>query len=332
MRHFIAIALALVVMSALAGEAVCKELVKDFHESFDVEKGYRLKLQHGDGDVTITPWDQDVLDVTIHYKASYKSIGLGGEREFDAVFTKKGSVIEVTGKETGHGGVGIHYSNTIEYTYTIKAPSYLELQIDGDDGDVKISGWDGDVECDLDDGDIQLDDITAEQTRVRLEDGNARLEGCSGKLIMEGSDGDITIMDSNLSLCRIRVEDGDVKVDRSAGEFEVQMDDGDVRFYQLTSNGLDIESEDGDVDIDLVEAGVINIDIRTDDGEVTIYLPHNASAAFTIDVDDGSINVELPELEVLGKKHGWLSGRIRDGRGQIKIRTADGDVVLKETK
>lgn len=332
MKHFVSICLAAVFLFAVTGDALCKELNRDFHESFNVEKGYRLKLHHGDGDVTITPWDKDVLDIKVVYRASYKSIGVGGERDFEVVFNEKGSVIEVIGKEKGFAGIGIHYFNEREYTYTIQAPAYLELQLEGDDGNMQISGWEGDIQCELDDGDIEFDDISSTETGIHLEDGNARIEGHSGRLSIQAADGDITIMDSDLSLCRIRLEDGDVKIDQSKGSFEVEIEDGDVTFRRLTSNSIDIESEDGDVDVDLIEAGVIDLEIRTEDGNVTAYLPPDASAAFTIDVDDGDIDVEMTALEVLEKKNGWLAGRIRDGRGQIKIRTSDGDVVLREAK
>jgi DUF4097 and DUF4098 domain-containing protein YvlB len=332
MRHFISIILALVFILSIAGSAAGKELNKDIHQSFDVEEGYRLKLKSGDGDVTILPWNKDILDVKIVYRASYKSIGVGGQRDFEVIFKEKGSVIEVAGKERGFGGIGFHYFKEFEYTYTIQAPSYLELEIEGEDGDIEISGWDGDIECYLDDGDLEFDDVSSAESRIRVEDGNSHISGHNGRITIEGSDGDITIMDSEFSLCRIHLEDGDLKIDKSEGEFEIELDDGDLKFYQLVSNSIDIESEDGDIDIDLVESDIVDLEIRTDDGEVTVYLPDNASATFTIDVDDGDIDVEISALEVLEKKNGWLAGRIRDGRGQIKIRTADGNVVLRETR
>jgi DUF4097 and DUF4098 domain-containing protein YvlB len=332
MRHFISISVALALLLSLAGETACKEINKDFQQSFDVDKGYRLKLKNGDGDVTITPWNKDVLDVKVVYRATYKGIGLGGERDFDVTFEERGRVIEVVGKEKGFGGIGIHYFNELEYTYTIQAPSYLELELDGDDGNVEISGWDGDIECYLNDGDVELDDVSASETRIHIDDGDTRLDGHSGRLTIEGSDGDINVRDSDLTLCRIRLKDGDVKVDQSKGEFEVRLDDGNLTFYQLESNSIDIESDDGNIDVDLSKADLVDIEIRTVDGRVTVYLPQDASAAFTIDVDDGEIDVEFPSLEVLEKKSGWLAGRIRDGRGQIKIRTADGNVVIKESR
>jgi len=319
-------------MLSIAGESAGKELSRDFHKSFDVEKGDRLKLKSGDGDVTITPWDKDVLDVKVVYRASYKSIGVGGERDFNVLFEEKNGVIEVTGKESGFSGIGIHYFNEREYTYTIQAPSYLELQIDGDDGDVSISGWDGDIQCSVEDGELDLEDVSSTETRVKMEDGDAHIRGQSGRLALQGEDGEITVMDGDFSLCRIHLEDGDVKVDRSKGDFEIEVEDGDVALRRLASNSVDVESEDGDVDVELIEAGVIDVEIRTEEGSVTVYLPDDASAAFTIDVDDGDIDVEMSDVEVLEKKEGWLSGRIRDGRGEIKIRTSDGDVVLRQAE
>ena len=61
MRHAIPLA---VMLLALPG-AVSAELVeKEFHHSFPVDEETVLHLDHGDGDVTLTPWDWDEVEVS----------------------------------------------------------------------------------------------------------------------------------------------------------------------------------------------------------------------------------------------------------------------------
>jgi hypothetical protein len=324
------VCLIVIILVSFAATSYAKELKKDFHESFDVNKNTRLMLKHGDGDVSIRPWDKDVLDVKVHYRAESKSLGWGGRRDFDVVFREKGDRIEVIGNEISSGFAGVQYMNVHEYTYTIRAPRYLQLTLEGDDGDVEIADWTGDIDCDLDDGDVCLSGVESEETRIRLEDGDIRIEDQHGRLVIDGADGDVRISDSKVFPCTISLEDGDIHINDSQGDFKIEVDDGTVIMQKVKSNVIELEGEDGDVDIELVDTKAINMDIRTDDGDVTVVLNKGVSAAFTIEVDDGEVDVDLSSAKVSNKKRHQVSGEIRGGEGQIKIKTEDGDVELKE--
>ena len=69
MRSSLIVALCLGLM-ATAGPAVAEEINREFHQEFDVQPGMKLVLEHGDGDVTVTPWSQDTLDVEVRYRVS----------------------------------------------------------------------------------------------------------------------------------------------------------------------------------------------------------------------------------------------------------------------
>lgn len=92
------------------------------------------------------------------------------------------------------------------------------------------------------------------------------------------------------------------------------------------------QSNDGDVDIELLKTDELDLDIRTDDGDVKLLLEKGISVTFTIDVDDGSIKIDLPSGEITQKDDRWMSGKLRDGKGRVRIRTEDGDVTLKEIR
>ena len=66
----------------LATAAQAREIDKNFHETFEVDQKVRLHLDHGDGSVTITPWDKDVLDVTVRYNANIHKLGWGPRADF----------------------------------------------------------------------------------------------------------------------------------------------------------------------------------------------------------------------------------------------------------
>jgi hypothetical protein len=306
-----------------------KKIDKDFHQSFDVKKGVTLHLEHGDGDVTITPWDKDILDVEVHYRAELKSIGIGGKHDFDVEFRQTDDGVHVIGKVKSSGSIGYRSFKLYEYTYAIRAPKYLELDLEGEDGDV---GIDGKIDCSLDDGDIELKDILSPRTQIRLEDGDLRVDGLQGTLSARGEDGDIVIRECKSERCRIDLEDGDVTIRGSEGEFEISVSDGDITFDQVRASVLDISAEDGDVELELLKVDSIDVDITADDGNVSVDLESGTSAAFSLDTDEGRIRTDLPDADFSRKRRHRVSGEIHGGEGRIRIRTLDGNVVLRESE
>jgi hypothetical protein len=247
MRNAPVLCLVIVLAASTAGRVEGRTVSREIHRGFVVDRGVTLKLKHGDGNVSIQPWDRDSLDVSVHYAVRYELGVLKGDIEVR--FEREDGVIEIAGKEK----VSKH-----EYTYTIRGPSYLRLHLEGEDGSVEVAGWRGRIECHL--------------------------------------------------------------------------DDGDTRMTRLLSNELFIRSQDGDVDIGFAGAKQINADIESDDGCITMWLPKGASTTFKIDVDDGNIGVGVPSTVVLEKNSHWLSGKIGNGHGHVRIKTSDGDVTLKGTE
>ena len=43
--------------------ALTRDMKKDYHETFEVKSGDMLYLSHGDGNVTISSWDKDIVDI-----------------------------------------------------------------------------------------------------------------------------------------------------------------------------------------------------------------------------------------------------------------------------
>jgi hypothetical protein len=322
----------LLLLASVPEISACREIQKDFHKSFDVEKGARLRLRHGDGDVTIKPWNRDQVDVTVTYRAESKSLGFGREHDFTVEFRQKDDVIEVIGKEKSSSILGLHFFRTYEYSYKIQAPPYVDLDLRGDDGDVAIEKWAGAIECRIDDGDVELRETDSPKTRILIEDGDTYVENHRGEFFLSGDDGDVFITGCRMPLCRVHIEDGHIRIKRCEGDFEVQTCDGDIKMYSLLGRGIEIETEDGDVDLDLLKTDDIDLDIRTGDGDVTLGIEPGTSATFSVDVDDGSIRVDLPSATDIEKRRHWVKGTINGGKGRIRIRTNDARVIIKESK
>ncbi len=329
-RIFCAAAAALFLLTALP--AAGGEIERDFNESFEVERGFALRLKHGDGDVTITPWDKDIIEVTVHYHAERKGLGDDSKLDFDVEFEEKNGVIEVTGKEPRSMFMGLYIFILREYTYTIFAPSYIELDLHGDDGNIDIEKWSGQIEIKLDDGEINLYECEPGKTRIRVDDGDISLDGYSGSLDIIGDDGDIDVIRGRFTECRIQLSDGDIRVRDSEGNFYIEVDDGTTELLRIQTNIMDLKSEDGDFDIELLKTGKLDLEVRTDDGDIEIGLQRGISASFSIDVDDGRIRTDLPSAKDVQKGDDWMSGKLGKGKGKIRIRTSDGSVMLRELR
>lgn len=324
------VVLAVLSIALLAVTAAATEIERDFHESFDVGEGFELDLRHGDGDVTITPWEKDVIDVTVRYRADITRIGFGGDPDFDVEFITGDDFVRVAGRTMPAGPTVLLSVRRYEYTYTINAPPYVKLDLRGDDGDVEISGWRANIDCQLDDGDVVLRDIENTATWLSFEDGDVSISKLSGDLRLSGDDGDVQLSDCSTPRAKINIYDGDVTVSRSRGDFSVETEDGDVILDLMQAGSIRVRTEDGDVDVGLAAPEVGDIDVGADDGDVAIAVHPESSFSFLVTVDDGSVRVSVPEPERLEEREHSVSGVVRGGRGNIVVTTEDGNVLIRE--
>ncbi len=320
--------LCMLLLSATAAGA--EEIERDFHRTFDVERGHRLHLVHGDGDVVIERWDQDKVDVQVVYRAVYKQVGLASKVDFDVEFSQRGSTVDVRGRESNRVILGYFSFNEHEHLYTVRAPSYLELDLEGEDGDVEIADWDGEIKLRNEDGDVKLVDIRSPETALSVEDGDITIERLVGKLVITGEDGDVRVADCSVRDGRIRLEDGDATFTRCEGSASFELADGTVALERFRPDSITIRTADGDVDLDLLPSSAMDVTVRTGDGDVTIDLASGSSTRFSIDTDDGGIRLDTPGAVDVSKRESRVSGRLGAGEGSLRVESGDGRVILRE--
>ena len=268
--------LALALAGLLAGSAAplaAKDISRDYHESFDVTRGDRLVLHHDDGDVKVTAWDQDVLDVEVRYRATIKRVGVGTDPDLAFDAERDGDRIRIRVRETGSTNVAVlMVSDVKEFVIDVKAPAWLDLELRGDDGDVTIDAWTGDLSVQVSDGDIQMRRCRSARTRIQTDDGDIDVGECRGHLEIRGDDGDVEVAllpDDGIDV-DIRVADGTVRLrlppDLSA-ECLVRTDDGAVRTDLPGASRVEISEEAAYV---VYGQGSGKIRIETEDGDVIL--------------------------------------------------------------
>jgi DUF4097 and DUF4098 domain-containing protein YvlB len=320
------------VFAASVGPAAAKEINKDFHQSFDVKAGDTLRLKHGDGNVKVIPWDKNIIDVKVRYRADIDSVGirLGKKDDFVVEFRQSGDTVYITGRETSRGTIGFYNKKIYEYIYEIHAPDTIQLDLHGDDGDVNISGWAADIDCMIDDGDITMQNIKGDKITIRGEDGDIEIEDLTGDLSIQVDDGDVILMGCAVPRCRLEANDGDIEIREAEGSFDISVDDGNVTMRKISASDLIIRANDGDIDLDLLNGETLDADIRTDDGDVIVDLEKGFSLSFHAVADDVDyIRVDLDDIENYREDDHSKSGRLGDGEGRLKIQTADGDITIK---
>ncbi len=303
------IALIALAAAGLATATAAGTIDRNFHESFAATQGVVLRLDHGDGDVEIRPWDQQRVDIEVRYRATSRGIG-AGQRDFDVDFEQRGNVISVTDREQSSPLVGS--LRTYEHLYSIQAPPYVALEITGEDGDVEIRGWAADIDLDLEDGDIGIDGLRGE-LRAKVDDGDLDLRDCEGPTTT------------------LQLEDGDVTVRGGGGSWSFTIDDGDLDASGLAAEAIRVRAQDGNIRLALSGTGALDVDLQTDDGDVSLGLPPSASARFDLAVDDGSISVLTTDTVIESSSKRSTRGVIGAGDGRIRITTQDGDIRIHDS-
>ncbi len=318
------------VTSAMAADA--KEISQRYDETFPVGSAARLRLDHGDGDVEIVPWDRPEIRVEVVYRASFTRIGWGTEPGYSVEFRQDGDEVHVIAREGGSHGVTVAIQTKIthEHRFTIHVPAHTTIDTRGDDGDLTITGLTGEVSCRLEDGDVELRDVVSPDLRVRVDDGDVFLAKVRGPLVLETDDGDISLVGCRSDEARVISDDGNVTLKGFVGSVSIRTEDGDVRLRDHESGMLEIRTDDGNVDVELVSGSRPEVEVDTADGRVRMTLATGVSSEILVATEDGRISVNLDAARIEESEHG-IYAVIGDGDGSIRVRTQDGSVNLSRS-
>lgn len=305
-----------------------KTIDKHFNKIFKpVNDQTQIELKHGDGDVVIHSWDRDEVEVDVRYRA--KISGLGATDDFEIDFSFDGNRIGIIGKEPAFS-FGLFGMHTYEYTYSIHAPSYVHLELNGADGDVDISGWRADIAVKNADGDLQIRDVVNKQTQLSLADGDCELENMSGDLEIHCVDGDVWLNEVESKDCDIQAVDGTIHIRHASGVFRIQAVDGDIRIRDMYADKLQLNASDGDIDLDLRTTRNVDADIQSGDGDIRVRIEKDLSSEVHISTGDGDIRTAVSNAKEVRKGEDYYDCVLNEGEGVVRIRTGDGDVYFGE--
>ena len=308
-----------------------KEYQEDFSHTFQVKKGASLKLKNGDGQVNISTWDKDEIKVDVFYHVNSKSSREDDDKVFDVEFRESGDRIFVTGKERNKVHFGFFSIQYIDYRYEISLPAYVNIDVDGDDGDVKIEDLEGNIQMRIDDGDVHLNNIANEFTEIKIKDGDVNINSLKGILYIRADDGNVTLANIETKEGEVSTSDGRIRIRDGKGDFFVDSDDGDISLVNIAGEKLDVKTQDGDVDVLFSGEGEVSIAINSNDGSVDVELDKNISAQFSIETDDGRIRFDVANSDISRESRKYITGDIGEGDGKLKVRTNDGPITISSS-
>lgn len=170
------------------------------YKTFKINSGKDLILTTESGDVLITPWEKNEVEVKI----------IGNERARERMrftFQANDNKIEINGKRDGSGW---SWFSGMKLEYEIMVPTSFNINISTSGGDIKVGGVNGTVLLNTSGGDIWAD-------------------RCTGSVEAKTSGGDINIYTSN-SPVYARTSGGDIELEYS----------GDNKGIELKTSGGDI--------------------------------------------------------------------------------------------
>lgn len=248
-----------------AGIGTIHEDVETFSQTYEVSRGAHLTIENENGGISVSVWDEDVIDVhaekkTKHGAAELQKVEI--EVDIDQEIAIRTKYLEKNAR------VSVHY--------TIKVPKHIVV------GHVRTSN-----------GSIELKDVKGD---VVVTTSNGDVEVCclDGELTVTTSNGSITVKDAP-NLKKARTSNGSIEAEI------VSSPQHDMHF--VTSNGsVELYVADN-VNADVVlktshgKISIYSSDVTTAEKTKTSFIGSLGKGGHTIDATTSNGSVELHELQ-----------------------------------
>ena len=288
-----------------------------YQETFSVKPGTVLKVFNKNGDIVVSSWERDYIEVVAIKKMLWWTGFLKGP-DID-VATGKEFIIRTLYKTV--------IFRAIPLQYRIKVPKGVRVDhVETSTGQLQIHEVNGFVKA-----------VTST--------GNIRVAKVTGDVDAKTSTGEIQIYDVNgfvkavTSTGRINVDkvSGDVDAKTATGEIQIHRVDGFVKAV-TSCGGIDItgvgglseaRTDTGKISLE-VPAIRDNLEIRSSNGSITVFLSLDIVAQLEASTSNGNITYQDLPLTVTELSKHKLTGRLGEGGARINIKTSTGSINLKQ--
>ncbi len=285
------------VMLGLMASA-CEVRVDSEEHTSREEKRFKVSAQPDvrvatfDGSIEVRSWDRDEVLVEVEKRGADEE----AIKSIKVKAEQQGNRIDVeVTRPSGRDqfvGIGIHISTFARLIVTV--PRQVTLQARSGDGSIRADRLEGRIELRTSDGSVRVDEVKG-ALDVETHDGSITADELDGEAILSTRDGGINVT-GRLAVLKARTGDGSVTIRADRGS--------------AMTGDWSIITEDGTVAVYLPEAFGAEVDAQTDDGRVR--------SDFTLDAERED-----------GNRRRWVRGKIGSGGHQLRVRTGDGSISLR---
>jgi hypothetical protein len=289
--------------------------IADIEKTYDVKKGGDLVMEKIRGDVVITTWDKNVVQIheirkmDVYTEAEAKAV----LKESDVLYQKTDNTIKVGGEDS--------YRSYMSSKFEVVLPVEFNVDIGTSGGDISVTELTGKVDLKTSGGDIDL---------VRID----------GIVTAKTSGGDVTVSENKQSVA-IKTSGGDVKISDVMGAVDAVTSGGDI---SVENNRAKVSVKTSGGDIELKNIGA-EVDAHTSGGDITV---DGTNGALEVSTSGGDIDLknikdvinaktsggDIEAMNVLNGIYAATSGGdvdLNDIQGFVEAKTSGGDVEAKIT-
>ncbi len=266
-------------------------------KSFTVEPGKDFILVTDGGDVNLSTWNRNEVEIKIFGNKEAK-------KRFDFKFENDTDYVKVTGLK--HKSSFFDWFSSVRLRYEIMVPQKFTADIKTAGGDIKIKNLNGDALVTTSGGDIKLKNINGD-AEAKTSGGDIKVENVKGETVLKTSGGDIN--SENI--------EGDLTAKTSGGDIKLENIDGKIN--ASTSGG----------DVSLVFTGENKgIELYTSGGDIYVEVPEDFSADINLKTVGGEISVGLENLKNIKTSRFSFTGKVGSAEYPLTAKTTGGDITV----
>lgn len=231
------------------------------------------------------------------------------------------------GRERNHVQISNSGSGLEAYAdILVRVPRGQRLVVHNAVGDAHITMVDADLAVE-----VSGSAITAERTR-----GHLSLDTGSGSISLTDAQGDVNLDTGSGSVTVSGVRGESLRMDTGSGsitggdievsELKADVGSGGVRLGRVRAPRVDVDAGSGSTELELLSP-IEHLKVEAGSGGVTVHLPESTNADVDIETGSGGIDTDFA-VQVTRFERRHMTGRIGNGRGQIRIESGSGSVRL----
>ena len=274
-------------MSAFALAVVLASAIQSTDTVVDVRRGDRVVIEQITGEITITAWDRDALELRAEP---------GGP----------GVVVRRSGTDLHVENEGRARRRSI--TAALRVPRWIDLEVESRSLDVSVAGVSGAMRIGSLSGDVSVRDVDGPldvrtmrgeivvvdargTVRVSSQSDDVTLRRISGPVEAHSGDGDLLLEDIQAETVRVEAQDGDVTFSGTitpGGDYGFFVHDGDatIAIPDEASARVSVSTFDGEFRSDFT----VQVD-RLRSGRELDFVLGSGEARLRIEVFDGEIRL-----------------------------------------